>query len=295
MLKIDKVSKSFGKTAVLRDLSLEVQDRSIFGLVGVNGAGKSTLLRLIAGVYEPDSGAVLLDEKNTFHDAQCRRKIAFVSEDAYFPLGSTVESLKSFYQAVYDLDEHAYQEYRAMFEIDSAGIIANLSKGMKRRVSLLFALSIHPRLLLLDEAYDGLEPTARFRFKSVLTGLMEDEGISVIITSHNLKELEDISDSFGILEDGRILTSGDLMESKEKINKYQAAFHEDKTRDDFHDLDILHYEKEGQIYTLVIRGEEDAVQARLQDMKPVIINTLPVNFEELFIYELEGRKELNHE
>ncbi len=289
MLEINNLYKQFKDKEVLKDLNLTVSGGSIFGLVGINGAGKSTLLRLIAGVYEPDGGAVILDGVNTFKDEGIRKKIAFVSDEQYYPVGSTIDSLKLMYKTIYDFNEEAYQKYLQMFDLQPKMTITNLSKGMKRRVSLLFALSINAKLILLDEAYDGLEPLARLRFKQALAELIEEENVSVIISSHNLKELEDICDSFGILEDGKIVSYGDLLESKDMIHKYQLAFHQELTRDDFKDLDLLHFENEGRVYQLVIRGKEAEVTEKLQAMNPALLDVLQVNFEELFIYELESR------
>ncbi len=291
MLKISHLYKSFRDKDVLKDLNLEVQDGSIFGLVGINGAGKSTLLRLIAGVYRADGGTITLNDQDTYTDAAARGRIAFVSDEQYYPLGSTIDSLKLLYTSMYDFDEEAYRKYMDMFELDPKMSVPNLSKGMKRRVSLLFALSIKPELILLDEAYDGLEPLARLRFKKALTDLIEDEHVSVIISSHNLKELEDICDSFGILEDGHIISYGDLLESRELINKYQVVFRTEHTREDFKDFDILHFEQEGRVCKLVIRGNEEEVTAKLDQMDPVLMDVLQTNFEELFIYELESRGE----
>lgn len=290
MLKIENLSKSFGDKQVIRNLNLEVADGSIFGLVGINGAGKSSLLRLISGVYRADEGVVLLDGEDTFSNETIRNRIAYVSDEAYFPFSSTVASMKAFYEALYDFDQAAYEKYREMFELDENKPINNFSKGMKRRVELLFALSTRPKLILLDEAYDGLEPLARLRFKKALMDLIE-EGVSVIISGHNLKELEDICDSFGILEDGRISSYGDLLQSKESVNKYQLAFKEDYNRDAFKDFDVIHYEREGQVYKLVIRGDKEEITEQLSGMKPILLNILNVNFEELFIYELESRGE----
>ncbi len=289
MLKIEHIEKNFGKKSVLKDLNLEVQDGSIFGLVGVNGAGKSTLLRLIAGVYEPDNGAIELDDQDTWLDPEVRKGILFVSDEQYYPIGSTIASTKALYQAMYDFDEEKYQEYLQMFELDEKSSIVNLSKGNKRRVSLLFALSVHPKLLLLDEAYDGLEPLARLRFKKALAQLIEDEGVTVVISSHNLKELEDICDSYGILEDGHIISYGDLLQSRNLINKYQVVFAEEKSKEDFKDFDVLNFVQEGRVIQLVLRGEVEEVTAKLEKMNPVLLDVLQVNFEELFIYELEGR------
>lgn len=289
MLKIEHLEKSFGSVQVLKDLNLEIPDGSVFGLVGINGAGKSTLLRTIAGVYEPDRGNVRFNGNNTFRDETVRKDIAFVADEAYFPIGSTIRSLKMLYESMYGFDEEAYQEYLKQFDLDEKMSVSNLSKGMKRRVSLLFALSIRPKLLLLDEAYDGLEPLARLRFRRILSSLVEEEGITVIISSHSLRELEDICDSFGILEDGKILRTGDLLEEKGNISKYQLAFAEEKTKEDFKDLEIMHYEQEGRVYRLVIRGGQDEVMETIRQMNPVLTDVLPVSFEELFIYELESR------
>ena len=289
MLKIEHLEKSFGSVQVLEDLNLEIPDGSVFGLVGINGAGKSTLLRTIAGVYEPDRGNVSFNGNNTYRDETVRKDIAFVADEAYFPIGSTIRSLKMLYESMYGFDEEAYQEYLKQFDLDEKMSVSNLSKGMKRRVSLLFALSIRPKLLLLDEAYDGLEPLARLRFRRILSSLVEEERITVIISSHSLRELEDICDSFGILEDGKILRTGDLLEEKGNISKYQLAFAEEKTKEDFKDLEIMHYEQEGRVYRLVIRGDRDEVMETIRQMNPVLTDVLPVSFEELFIYELESR------
>lgn len=289
MLDIRNLSKNFKKKEVLKNLCLTVPDKSIVGLVGVNGAGKSTLLRSIAGVYAPEKGSITLDGKSTYYDMETKKKIAFVSDEAYFPMGATINSLKLFYECMYDFDRSAFSRYLNMFELDPKASISTFSKGMKRRVSLMFALSVHPKLLLLDEAYDGLEPLARLHFKNALTDLLEDEDVSVVISSHSLKELEDICDSFAMLENGSIMSGGDLTESKGNINKFQLAFREDLSREDFAGLNILQFEKEGQVYKLVIRGDEFMVEEKLRAMNPILLNVLPVNFEELFIYELESR------
>lgn len=287
MLKIKGLTKGFGEKEVIRNLDLTVQDGSVFGLVGVNGAGKSTLLRLISGVYQPEGGQILLDGRDTYSDMSARREIAYVSDDAYFPVAATIRSMKKFYASLYDFDEQAFEKYMAFFDLEPSGMIARFSKGMKRKTSLLFALSIHPRLLLMDEAYDGLEPIARLRFKKALADLIEDERMSVIIASHSLKELGDICDSFGILDHGTMLDQGDLDEAREKIGKYQLAFQQPFNRFLFHDFDVLHYEQEGGICKVVIRGDPEQTMARLKSLNPVLVNMLPVNFEELFIYEVE--------
>ena len=289
MLKIEHLEKSFGSHPVLKDLNLELQEGSVFGLVGVNGAGKSTLLRLIAGVYQPDGGSIQFEGKDTFRDADIRASISFVSDEPYYEPGTTMESMKLLYESVYPFDQALFKTYCKEFELDPSKPIAGFSKGMKRRMSIIFGLCTHPKLLLLDEAYDGLEPLARLKFKRILAERIEEEKLSVIIASHSLRELEDICDSFGILENGQISEYGDLIETKGKVNKYQAAFNEEVTKDQFSGLDILSFQSEGRVVQMVVRGEEETVRAELAKHDPVLVDVLPVTFEELFIYELESR------
>ena len=291
MLKAEQVSKSFGDTAVLRDLSIEIPDKTIFGLVGINGAGKSTFLRLVAGVYQPDQGTVTLNGRDTLKDDPVRKDISFVADEAYYPVGSTLGSIASLYESMYDFDSALFKTYCEMFELNPKTPMANYSKGMRRRASIILALCTHPKLLLLDEAYDGLEPLARLQFKRILAQRLEEEEITVVISSHNLRELEDICDSFGILENGTIQRHGDLLESKGAINKYQMAFETELSKEDFKGLDILRFEKEGRVIQMVVRGEEDAVMNVLQEHHPLFTDILPVTFEEMFLYELEQRSD----
>ena len=291
MLKINNITKSFKDKKVLDDLTLEINDSSIFGLVGVNGAGKSTLLRCVAGIYQTDEGSTTFNDEDTYKNENIRKDIFFVNDDPYYPMASTIKTLKEFYESYYDIDEETYQKTLDLFGLEEGKPVNSFSKGMKRQTLLLFALSIKPKLLLLDEAFDGLDPIVRYNLKRSLYEFIEDSDATIIISSHNLKELEDICDSYGILENGKIETYGDLLESKQNINKYQLAFSEDIDESAFNDFDILHKSKEGSVYTLVIKGNKDEVVEKLRGLDPVILDSLSVNFEELFIYEHEGGDE----
>jgi len=288
MLKINSVTKAFPEKEVLKNLNLQIEEGSIFGLVGVNGAGKSTLLRCVAGIYQTDAGNVEFDGEDTYLNEEIRKEIFFVNDDPYYPLSSTIRSLKDFYGSYYDLDEEAYQKTLKMFHLDERKLISSFSKGMKRQTLLLFALAIKPKLLLLDEAFDGLDPLVRHDLKKTLYDFIQESHATIIISSHNLKELEDICDSFGILENGKISTYGDLLESKQNINKYQLAFKEAIDESFFDQFDLMHKSKEGSVYTLVIKGDREKITEKLSSLHPVILDALPVNFEELFIYEHEG-------
>lgn len=288
MLEIKNVTKAFKDKSVLDNVSLNIDHGSIFGLVGVNGAGKSTLLRSITGIYSLDDGLVLFEGLDTYVDPEIRKRIFLVSDDPYYPYGSSIKSLKMFYKSFYDFDEEVYQKYLNLFKLSETDNISNFSKGMKRQALLLIALACKPDLLLLDEAFDGLDPIVRVHIKNALSDLIEDNNSLIIISSHNLKELEDICDSYGILENGHIETYGDLLESKANINKYQLAFKEEVDIELFKDFDVLYKNMEGRIITLVIRGNREEVSEKLETFNPLILDVLNVNFEELFIYEHTG-------
>lgn len=293
MLRIENVKKSFLNHIILNDCNLEIVDGTIFGLVGINGAGKSTLLRSIAGIYALDEGKISFNDVDTYANPLIRKDILYLGDDVYYEKNATINSIKEFYATFYAFDEVNFQKYLNIFKLETNKPINNFSKGMKRQVFLLMALAIKPKLLLLDEAFDGLDPLVRLNIKKALFELLNDEEITVIISSHNLKELEDICDSFGILEDGQIKTSGDLNISKEMINKYQIVLQDDVEEDYFKDFDILHYHKIGRVITLVIKGDKEEVVAKLNALNPLILDVININFEELFIYELESRGSLD--
>ena len=293
MLRIENVKKSFLNHIILDKCNLEIIDGTIFGLVGINGAGKSTLLRSIAGIYTLDEGKITFNDIDTYNNPNIRKDILYLGDDVYYEKNATINSIKQFYATFYEFDEVNYQKYLNIFKLETNKPINNFSKGMKRQVFLLMALAIKPKLLLLDEAFDGLDPLVRLNIKKALFELLNDEEITVIISSHNLKELEDICDSFGILEDGQIKTSGDLNISKEMINKYQIVLHDDVQEDYFKDLDILHYHKIGRVITLVVKGDKEEIVSKLNALNPLILDVININFEELFIYELESRGSLD--
>lgn len=293
MLKIEGIHKSFNENKVLKDISLDIDNGSVFGLVGINGAGKSTLLRLIAGVYMPDDGHITLDGQDTYAQPETRKDIVFVSDEGYFPSASTIKDLKIFYESFYCLDKSLYHKYLNMFGLDENAQISSFSKGMKRQTILVFALAIKPKLLLLDECFDGLDPLARLNFKKALIDLIEERDITIIISSHNLKELEDICDSFGILENGQINTYGDLQESKDRVAKFQLAYSDNAEHDFRSRFEVLSEKKEGRVITLVVKGDVESIRKEIAETDPLIMDELPVNFEELFIYEVESRGMLN--
>ena len=290
MLKVEAVSKKLGNKTVLENCSLTVQNGSVLGLIGPNGAGKSTLLRCICDVYQCDEGSITLDGETIHENEYLKQNILYLSDDTYYMYNATIKDMKEFYQIFYpQFDEQLYQKYLKIFKLDENKVMNNFSKGMKRQAFILMALAISPKLLLLDESFDGLDPMMRLLFKRAISECIEKKDISIIISSHNLRELEDICDAFAILEDAHIETSGMIDDTKEAIHKIQIAFREEKNREDFESLDIMHYAKTGRIITLVVKGNLEEIKHQIQSLDPLMMDILPVNLEEIFIYEMERK------
>ena len=290
MLKVEAVSKKLGNKTVLENCSLTVQNGSVLGLIGPNGAGKSTLLRCICDVYQCDEGSITLDGETIHENEYLKQNILYLSDDPYYMYNATIKDMKEFYQIFYpQFDEQLYQKYLKIFKLDENMVMNNSSKGMKRQAFILMALAISPKLLLLDESFDGLDPMMRLLFKRAISECIEKKDISIIISSHNLRELEDICDAFAILEDAHIETSGMIDDTKEAIHKIQIAFREEKNREDFESLDIMHYAKTGRIITLVVKGNLEEIKHQIQSLDPLMMDILPVNLEEIFIYEMERK------
>ena len=290
MLKIENVSKKLGDKVVLENCSLSVQNGSVMGLIGPNGAGKSTLLRCICDVYQCDEGSITVDGETIHENEYLKQNIFYLSDDPYYMYNATIKDMKEFYQIFYpQFDEKIYWKYLGLFKLNENKVMNNFSKGMKRQAFILMALAISPKVLLLDESFDGLDPMMRLLFKRAISECIEKQDISIIISSHNLRELEDICDAFAILENAHIETSGSIDDTKDSIHKIQVAFKEEKDKNDFKTLDIMHYARIGRIITLVVQGDLEETKRIIQAMNPLMMDVLPVNLEEIFIYEMERK------
>ncbi len=290
MIELQNVFKRLGGLTVLDNFNVTIKDKTVFGLIGTNGAGKSTMLRCIAGVYEVDSGKVTIDGLDIKNNDIIKKNMFFVGDDCYYPINSTINSLKEFYKTFYNFDEVKYEKYLKILNLDPNKLINNFSKGMKRQVFLLIAISLDIKILILDESFDGLDPYVRLIFKKEIATLVEEKDITVIISSHNLRELEDICDTFAIIENKKIIVSGDIDFSKNSINKFQVVFNEDLDINSFKDLDIFHFNKIGRVITIVCKGDIEYIKKYISDKNPIFMEILPINFEELFIYEIEKRR-----
>lgn len=288
MIELKNVSKSYGKKKVLEKLSLTIEDGTVFGLVGINGAGKSTLLRVLAGIFEKDEGQVCVDGEEVFENEKVKKGIFFLPDDPFYTTNVTADDLKMLYKTFYELDEEKLKNYLTTFKLDPKKPIRNFSKGMKRQVFVSLALAIAPKYLFLDEAFDGLDPLARLVFKRGLVELVEEKGTTVIISSHSLRELEDICDGYGILDEGKITSSGNLENELEKVHKYQMAFDRDVEQREF-GFACMAYQKTGRVVKLVAKGDGEELRKKIEALKPLFVEEIEVDFEEMFVSEVQSR------
>lgn len=288
MIQVERLTKKFQTYTALNQISVSVQPGSVFGLVGSNGAGKSTLLRTIAGIYKPDSGTVAIDGTPIFEHPNVKNDIFFISDFPYFIPQSNMKEMAKFYASMYSNWSHErYRELCSLFPIEEKMKISSMSKGMQRQVALICALSTQPKVLLMDEIFDGLDPVMRQLLKKLLAREVSERNITVMIASHNLCELEDVCDHVGLLHQGGVVFEQELDGLKLNLHKLQAVFKPMISMDVFSDLDILKFDMKGSLINMVIRGDKGVISRRIEALKPVYFEMLPLTLEEVFISEME--------
>ena len=285
MIEIKGLGKSYGPKKVLEKVNLTMPDASVFGLVGINGAGKTTLLRMMADVLRPDEGTVEYDGENIAGNAKKRKYIFFLPDDPYYAAGTTVEKLVELYKSFYSFDDELFSRYEKLFSLERRTPVRNFSKGMKRQAFAALAIACRPKYLLLDEAFDGLDPLARLELKR---GIISLEGTTAVISSHSLRELEDICSGFALLDGGAVADAGDLSETLERVHKFQAAFEEPVPRERF-PFECLSFESEGRVVRFVVRGGREEIVSALKALSPIFVEEIKVDFEELFLCEVKSR------
>ena len=290
MIKVNNVTKSFDGFRALDGLTMTVEQGSIYGLVGPNGAGKSTILRHIMGVYRPDSGSILVDGQPVFENPAVKAKIAVIPDDLYYFPSASTRDMARFYRGMYPaFDGKRYEALREAFpDVDDKQPIRRLSKGMQKQSAFWLSLCCRPDLLVLDEPVDGLDPVMRRQVWSLLMSDVAEHGTTVLVSSHNLRELEDVCDHVGILSHGRVLVERGLSDLQENVVKMQVVFQEKELPKLPDDLEVLHVSQVGRIHTLIIRGNATEVTNRLAVYAPILMDALPLTLEEIFIYELGG-------
>ena len=289
MIKVNNVTKTFDGFRALDGLTMTVEQGSIYGLVGPNGAGKSTILRHIMGVYRPDSGSILVDGQPVFENPAVKAKIAVIPDDLYyFPSASTRDMMK-FYRGLYpQFDDKRYQTLKDAFPaVDEKQPIRRLSKGMQKQAAFWLALSAMPDYLILDEPVDGLDPVMRRQVWSLMMGDVAERGTTVLVSSHNLRELEDVCDHVGIMDRGHVLLERSLAQLQDNMVKLQVVF-PDGMEDVPAELPVLHASKLGRVHTLIMRMNAQEATERLMAYSPLLVDAIPLTLEEIFIYELGG-------
>ena len=283
MLEVKNVTKTFGKFKALDDLSMTVPKGSVYGLVGPNGAGKSTAIRLITGIYRPDSGSITLEGMPVYENPENKIRMGYIPDDIFYFPSASMDEMKTFYKGMYpNFDEALYEKLFEVFQLPRKGQIRRFSKGMQKQAAFHLCLCCHPEVLILDEPVDGLDPVMRRQVWSLIMSDVAGNGTTVLISSHNLRELEDICDHVGIMDHGKMLLERSLADMQGSTVKLQIV---GEVPDD---LTVLHESESGRMKTLVVRGTAAEVTAKAKAVNSIYFDVLPLSLEEIFIYEMGG-------
>lgn len=289
MIKVDRVSKKYDNDFVLNNLSFNIKDNCIYGLVGANGAGKSTLLRIIMGIFDANVGSVTIDGEEVSHNVKLKQKMVFIPDDLFFYPGYTLIDMAKYYQSMYDeFDMDYLRELAKLLKLKENVKISNFSKGMKRQCALICAIATNADYMFFDETFDGLDPVIRNVMKKIIVKQMNKKKTTIVMTSHNLRELEDICDNLGLLYQGGILFESEIDTIKTNMYKVQISLKGDFDKDDFSDIDLLSYKKNGSVATLIIKDVDNTSKKKLAKKNPIILDYLNLTLEEIFIYEMEA-------
>ena len=288
MIKADNLTKRFQGVTAVDHIHAEIQDGTVFGLIGTNGAGKSTFLRMAAGILKPDEGTITLDGESVFEDTRVKARCFYIPDEPYFLGNGTADDMKTFYQGIYPkFDTDRFGKLLKSFELDGRRKIQTFSKGMKKQLAVLLGICAGTDYLFCDETFAGLDPVMRQTVKSLFANDIEERHLTPVIASHNLRELEDICDHVGLLHRGGMLLSKDLDDMKMNIHKIQCVLPAGLDRTNLQDLDIMTTEQRGSLLTLTVRGQKEEIQARMQSYHPVFFEMIPLSLEEIFISETE--------
>ena len=291
MIEVKELHKSFDGFEALRGLNIHVPRGAVYGLVGPNGAGKSTVIRHLAGIYRQDSGEVLIGGEPVYENPVVKAKLAYIPDDIFCCGAATIRDMKNLYRAMIPtFSDERFEKLREAFPLDEKRAMRRLSKGMQKQAAFLLAIASRPKVLVLDEPVDGLDPVMRRQIWTLLLADVAERGMTVLVSSHNLRELEDVCDHVGIMDKGRMLLERPLAALQENTVKIQLALPDGAELPE--GLDILHETRTGRLRQLILRGNGDELSAKLSACNPFFLDVLPLSLEEIFIYELGGE---NHE
>ncbi|WP_174731940.1 ABC transporter ATP-binding protein [Mesobacillus harenae] len=288
MIQINNMSKAFESLQAVEDINLSVRKGSIYGLIGSNGAGKTTILKLLAGIYRQDKGDVTIYEQPVYENINLKDKVFFIPDQPFFFSQYTVKQMAAFYKNIYSgWNDKRFESLSEVFEMSINKKIHTFSKGVQRQAAFLLALSTMPDILLLDEPMDGLDPVVRKKVKNLLIHDVAEREMTILISSHNLREIEDMCDHIGIIHKGKLLMEKELDDLKSDIHKIQIAYKGKVPESVMEQLNPVHLEKRGSVMLCIVRGNEEELTAKIRNSNPVIFDLLPLTLEEIFIYEME--------
>lgn len=289
MIEVKNLNKSFDDFKTLDNLSLNVQKGSVYGLVGPNGAGKTTFIKNLMGIYRPDSGTITVDGQPVYENCQLKQRIIYISDDLFFFTTYSILETAKLYSGIYqNWDWEMFEKLKNVFKIDVKRKCTRLSKGMQKQVAFWLGICTKPDLMVLDEPMDGLDPVMRKNTWSILLQEVAQREMTVLVSSHNLRELEDVCDHVGIMFKGNIVLEKELNDVKGEVHKLQIAFKGDTPQGFKDKLDILHHSSFGSVQTYIVRATAGEITALAQEYNPLIWDILPLTLEEIFIYELGG-------
>ena len=288
MIEIRDVVKTFDGFRALDGVTMTVPRGAVYGLVGPNGAGKSTLIRHLTGIYRPDSGVIDIDGQPVYENPAVKARIAYIPDDVFYFPQATIPDMMRYYRGIYPkFDTERYQKLGEVFQLDPKRQIRRLSKGMQKQAAFWLAMCLRPDVLVLDEPVDGLDPVMRRQVWSLLLGDVAEYGTTVLVSSHNLRELEDVCDHVGIMNKGKVLLERSLSDLQDNTVKLQVAFGGDEPELPA-GLNVLHHEKIGRVHTYIVRGNQNDILAQVSALQPILLEAIPLTLEEIFIYELGG-------
>ena len=289
MLEVKNAVKTFDGFRALDGLTMTVPKGAVYGLVGPNGAGKSTIIRHLAGIYRQDSGEVLLDSQPVYENTEAKRRMAVIGADWYYFPQAGIKEMAKFYAGIYPaFSWERYEKLKQVFPLDEKMMLRRMSKGMQKQAAFWLTVCCMPEYLILDEPVDGLDPVMRRQVWSLLLGDVAERGTTVLVSSHNLRELEDVCDHVGILNHGKVLLERSLSDLQDNTVKLQVAYQGVTEPPLPAELNILHRSHVGRVYTYIIRGSSREIMRRMQITEPVLLESIPLTLEEIFIYELGG-------
>ncbi len=285
MILVKELTKTFGDFKALDHCQVHVPKGAVYGLVGPNGAGKSTLIRHLTGIYRADSGEILIDGQPVYDNPIVKGKFAYIPDDVFYYHSANLKEMMKLYKGIYpNFDTELYQKLVEAFGLDPKKNLRSFSKGMVKQAAFVLALSVRPELLILDEPVDGLDPVMRRQVWSLMLQEVAERQMTVLVSSHNLRELEDVCDHVGIMHQGKMLLEQSLSQMQDNLLKVQVVF--GATRPE--DLPIVHSSNTGRIETLILRGAPEELKAQLEACEPILLELMPLSLEEIFIYELGG-------